>query len=60
MPFASLSRLMNRLTRWLCGDRKAGPMPRWMTRRQPSEGADDPYGTLEATCRLQSPTQKSD
>jgi hypothetical protein len=49
MRFASLCRLMNQLSNWLVSINKPRPMPHWMTRPRPRDGAHDPFATLEVT-----------
>ncbi|HEV3119359.1 MAG TPA: hypothetical protein VGY58_20050 [Gemmataceae bacterium] len=46
MLSTSLCGLINRLVRWLRGDRQRRPPPRWMSRPRPCELADDPYATI--------------
>ncbi len=59
MLFASLRKLMNRLTRGLVGDCNAGKLPCRMRRPRPSDGADDSYGSLQVTSNLQPTLPKS-
>jgi hypothetical protein len=59
MTFASLSRLMDQLRRWLCGDRTPR-RPRWMARPRPAQGADDPYATLQPEWRLRMRAHNND